>query len=30
MAAGHRRWPIAVAVPLALAAAAGLLPSGRW
>src|SRR5215216_6934118 len=26
MAAGRRRWPIAVAVPLALAAAAGLLP----
>jgi hypothetical protein len=26
MAAGRRRWPVAVAVPLALAAAAGLLP----
>jgi hypothetical protein len=26
MAAGRRRWPIAVAVPLALVAAAGLLP----
>ena len=26
MAAGRRRWPVAVAVPLALAAAVGLLP----